>query len=213
LRVELQFRRFFESTKQSAQVNEVHVIVNENLIEKFREAKRQLGAYSKGKQEFVTNFPQLGQSYLDYLTETAAISDYNSNPTLAWHGAKAIHLDSICWYGLLNLSTTDEGWYGRGIYLTQCPNYGQLYITDQQQKEQGSYELLLCWVLLGKPCPVTNLMVGGQCVSGFSSHYVVINNKYHPKQLDEPVYGDEIIVFNSSHVLPCFIVKYSLTNK
>ena len=37
------------------------------------------------------------------------VRNYNSNPISAWHGAAQKNLDSICWYGLLNLSTNDPG--------------------------------------------------------------------------------------------------------
>jgi len=69
---------------------------------------------------------------------------------------------------------------------------------------------MLCWVLLGKPYPLTNLTLGGNCMNGYTSHYVVVNDKYHPKQDHESVYGDEIVIFKPAHVLPRFIVKYSI---
>jgi len=211
-RVELQFRRFFDLTKQKLIVDEVHVVFNDALISQFQEAEQQMQMYSEGINEFYnTSVSPLGQSYLTYLRETANTESIaKSNPLLAWHGVKQEHLDSICWYGLLNLSTTDAGWYGKGIYLTQSPNYGQFYINNQKHKDTGSYELLLCWVILGKPFPVTSRMDGSPCESGYTSHYVVINSQCHPKEDRQPAYGDEIVVFKSSHVLPLFIVKYSL---
>ncbi len=35
--------------------------------------------------------------------------NHPANPISAWHGASAKNLDSICWYGLLNLTNLDPG--------------------------------------------------------------------------------------------------------
>lgn len=32
-----------------------------------------------------------------------------SNPMAVWHGANKKHIDGICWYGMLNVSSTDPG--------------------------------------------------------------------------------------------------------
>jgi hypothetical protein len=37
------------------------------------------------------------------------IHDSNANPISAWHGTAISNLNSICWYGLLNLTSNDPG--------------------------------------------------------------------------------------------------------
>ncbi len=39
------------------------------------------------------------------------VDDVSSNPISAWHGVNKKNLQSIYWYGLLNLSTVDDGMY------------------------------------------------------------------------------------------------------
>jgi hypothetical protein len=105
------------------------------------------------------------------------VTDNNANPISAWHGAPSKHLESICWYGLLNVTNhTDKGiftmhklcyylliilfstgWYGKGIYLTQKPKYGEYYIEIAKEKTDGQFSLLLCWTLLGRPRAVNKV--------------------------------------------------------
>lgn len=115
---------------------------------------------------------------------------------------------------MLNLSTSDEGWFGKGIYLTQAPKYGQYYVNHCQQKE-GNFSLLLCWTLLGKPFPVVDAQVkrGKNCEPGFTSHYTVVNENFVPFSGKEKIHGDELVIFESDYILPRFIVKYSLSKK
>jgi len=148
----------------------------------------------------------LKKSYMDLL-KTAHFTSSNANIIPAWHGAGSHKkLMSVCWYGLMNLSTTDDGWFGKGIYLTQAPHYGEFYA-----RTNNHHELLMCWVILGKPKPITNKILGAPCTEGYTSHYVVVDENYCPEQSVDNVKGkrDEIVVFNKAHVLPYCIVKYS----
>jgi hypothetical protein len=61
-------------------------------------------------------------------------------------------------YGLLNLSTTDPGYFGKGIYCTQYPEYGEYYTKHFKEKNtKGKFSLLLCWALLGRPWAATKV--------------------------------------------------------
>jgi hypothetical protein len=125
------------------------------------------------------------QHFLSHLAKSKnLLSTNNANPISAWHGTSPKKLDSICWYGLLTLSSTDPGtqfylrsrrkkrkkegtpfflprssltlftgYFGKGIYLTQEPQYGEFYAESIKDKE-GSFSLLLCWALLGRPYPI-----------------------------------------------------------
>lgn len=59
---------------------------------------------------------------------------------------------------MLNLSSVDPGYFGKGIYFTQHPKYGEYYAQSCRERENGTFQLLLCWVLIGKPFPVTKVV-------------------------------------------------------
>ena len=51
-----------------------------------------------------------------------------------------------------------KGYYGKGIYLTQEPNYGEYYTEVVKEKTgDGVFLLLLCWVLIGRPRAITKV--------------------------------------------------------
>jgi len=166
-----------------------------------------------------------------------------ANAVLAWHGTRFERVPSICQHGFINLSQStfpavtnkdnqdasetipitkrDVGWYGDGIYFTQMPNYGQFYINhclESDNKEGEPIQLLLSWVLLGNPYPLTHKLVNRDgatslgCMLGYDSHFVLVNG-FDPCLDDEEPTGDEIVVFNGAQVLPRYIVKYEVKKK
>ncbi len=101
---------------------------------------------------------ELQQHYLNQLLASSnLVVSRNSNPISLWHGASTKKLESICWYGLLNLSSTDPGYFGKAMYFTQHPKYGEYYAEVVKEKSAGSFGLILCWGLLGRPFPVTQV--------------------------------------------------------
>lgn len=58
---------------------------------------------------------------------------------------------------MLNLSSTDPGYFGKAMYFTQHPKYGEYYAQSCKEKSHGQFELMLCWVSLGKPFAVTKV--------------------------------------------------------
>lgn len=82
---------------------------------------------------------------------------------------------------------TDTGWYGKGVYFSEFPAYSMSYI-------QGATKLLLCQVLCGKVYKCTKLIHGHALMSGSDSH-------------TSPD-GKELVIFNSHHILPSYIVHY-----
>jgi hypothetical protein len=82
-----------------------------------------------------------------------------SNPILAWHGTTEENITNICVTGFKNLSQKDSGWYGKGMYFTQLPNYGEFYVNNCNAEIGESCKLLLSWVLLGNPYPVTGVFL------------------------------------------------------
>ncbi len=129
----------------------------------------------------------------------------------AFHGTKAPLLDSIFRTGFANLATTDSGFFGKGIYNTSHAEYAHRVYSD------GT--LLYNWVAFYSAYPVTlpdmPKLQGSSNHSNYDAHYTLVSPKnpqnpneviYHPiTSLQHPTY-DEHVVFDSSHVLPRYLV-------
>eukprot|EP00026_Physarum_polycephalum_P001514 Phypoly_transcript_01516.p1 GENE.Phypoly_transcript_01516~~Phypoly_transcript_01516.p1 ORF type:complete len:472 (+),score=63.93 Phypoly_transcript_01516:517-1932(+) len=180
-RVELYFRRFFTPHDVSAKVTleQVDVVLNPLIEKRFKEAEEQLHNSLKGLEELGDpNQSDLQREFLNNLSTSGNLVTFrNSNPISCWHGANSHKIDSIQWYGMLNLSNNDPGFYGKGMYFTQHPKYGEYYAEQLQEKTEGRFKLILCWALLGRPWAVTKVTMGSQCKPSYTSHYTVVSKK------------------------------------
>ena len=87
-------------------------------------------------------------------------------------------------------STTDQGLYGAGAYLSEMTTMSLAYA-------ESCGKMLMCRVLLGKPYLVdisrmADLM-GKPCVRGHDSHVKDLN-------------FSEVVIFDSAQILPCYIL-------
>ncbi|KAL0482080.1 MAPKKK protein [Acrasis kona] len=236
-RVELLFLRFFDTvgTTNKVQLESVEIIFNDALEDRFRAKEQILHDRGEGIEALKDKSQsKLGRQYLKRLMMSDnLITMRNSNGLSAWHGANREKLESIMWYGLLNLSSRDPGYYGKAIYMTQEPSYGSYY-TSQKAKEEGEFELLLCWATIGRPYAVTKVELGRPQEEGYDSHYVVVRHRQPVRDVfvheadfkklenngeahypirnfeEEKVQGDEIAIFDSDQALPRFIVSYKV---
>jgi len=130
------------------------------------------------------------------------------------HGTNSKNIESIIKNGFLlsyiGNNTKDPGYFGKGLYFTQMANYGEFYIDSRIQREETSnLSLLLCWVLLGNPYPVTNMdFYGKGLMKGFTSHYTWVGSNFLPTEQFQSPYGDEIVIFNESAVYPFAVIEY-----
>ena len=129
----------------------------------------------------------------------------------AFHGTKASLLDSIFKTGFANLATTDNGFFGKGIYNTQYAEYAHRVYSD------GT--LLFNWVCFYSAYPVAfqdvEKLKGGSNYSNYDAHYALVAPK-NPNNPQEVVYYpitdfqnstyDELVVFDSSHILPRYLI-------
>ncbi|KJE97783.1 hypothetical protein CAOG_07882 [Capsaspora owczarzaki ATCC 30864] len=135
----------------------------------------------------VRRFQQARQHMADQLGPSEAL------PVLAFHGTSPSNLTSICEQGFRMpgdpdfVATTDDGFFARGAYFSEYPGYAMGYI-------EGHTKLLVCQVLLGRSHRCTELILGQERVPGFDSHV-------SPD-------GRELVVFDSAHILPCYIVHF-----
>ena len=128
-----------------------------------------------------------------------------------FHGTKATLVDSIFQTGFANLATTDSGFFGKGIYNTSYAEYAHRVYSD------GT--ILFNWVAFFSAYPVTHpdmsKLQGGSNYSNYDAHYTLIvpRNPDNPNEVvyfpltdtQDPTY-DELVVFDSSHVLPRYLV-------
>ncbi|UJR36762.1 hypothetical protein I4U23_029477 [Adineta vaga] len=118
-----------------------------------------------------------------------------SYPVLAFHGTAIANIQPICETGFKVPGqkgfkhATDTGYYGRGTYFSEYPGYSMGYI-------KGSTKLLLCQVLQGKVYKCSQLITGSGLQHGFDSHC-------SPCQ-------KELVIFQSEHILPQYIVHYQV---
>ncbi|XP_048239190.1 uncharacterized protein LOC124148675 [Haliotis rufescens] len=149
------------------------------------------------KVEYVVN-PTLVKRFKDarqHLKKTRG--EDNSYPVLAFHGTEEKNIVPICETGFRVPGSagfshrTDTGWYGKGVYFSEYPSYSMSYI-------QGATKLLLCQVLPGKVYKCTKLIHGASLAKGNDSH-------------TSPD-GKELVIFNSHHIIPCYIVHYETSS-
>jgi len=76
--------------------------------------------------------------------------------------------------GFANLNTTDDGYYGKGIYFTSSVLYAFPYYGRSREPV-----VIVSWVLPGNSYPViedqmsSNNLCGKALLSGYNSHYVL----------------------------------------
>jgi len=131
-----------------------------------------------------------------------------------WHGTAITTVDYICATGFENLSLTDAGYFGKGIYGTPQAEYAA--------RVYGKGVCLLCFGFVGKVYPVVysdmGSMMGGSNIGNCDTHYapVVPKNKNNLKEKiyyaiaqtsEAPVY-DEFVIFKSGNIVPRYVVYY-----
>lgn len=133
----------------------------------------------------------------------------------AWHGTKPAYLDSIFRVGYSNLSYTDDGYFGKGLYSTREADYAYRAYC------QGA--LIVNWVAFYSALPVIEgdmpLLRGKANYGNFDAHFVPVK-PLNPDNLDEKVFypcysGEEkyheMVVFQTSACLPRYLVELQKT--
>lgn len=165
---ESQFYRLLSGTNSHYTIKAVEYVVNPELMAQFKQGKEDLKKM-RGEE-------------LSY-------------PVLAFHGTKVENITKICETGFKVPGekgfkhATDTGWYGKGVYFSEFPDYCMGYI-------KGADKLLLCQVLPGKVFHCKKLIHGAPLSKGCDSHT-------SPDK-------KELVIFNSYHILPCYVVHYKI---
>ena len=150
---------------------------------------------------------------------------------LMWHGVKSeAAADAILASGLSSrVSGEDEGFFGKGVYLTSQAEYAAFYANNQNQPKRGeTYTLLLCAVCIANAYPVTRRVdysansdiskfhfhhgdehTAKALKGGFDAHFAAVSKAegYQAATLLEGADFDELVVASEEQVLPFAKVK------
>eukprot|EP01114_Cavostelium_apophysatum_P019166 TRINITY_DN6095_c0_g1_i2.p1 TRINITY_DN6095_c0_g1~~TRINITY_DN6095_c0_g1_i2.p1 ORF type:complete len:616 (+),score=141.75 TRINITY_DN6095_c0_g1_i2:38-1885(+) len=128
-----------------------------------------------------------------------------SNPDLCW---------DLCKYKFSELSTIEDGYYGKGMYFTSSAEYAvNLY------SRLDNRVLLISFVTPGNPNPCTEnpnipreSLIGRVIKQGYDSHYALVDGSGLPLDVRNSKVGgklsdyDELVIDDEQQVLPCYLV-------
>jgi hypothetical protein len=164
---ESQFQRFLATQGNvSYNLTQIEYIVNPDIVRKFKESKTRLAKRHGFLEE-------------------------SMKPIYMFHGTSEVNMENIIKTNFLISkvgSTTDQGFYGRGIYFSEYPSMSISY-------SRGNPWLLLCAVYVGKAFKMMNVEVGCALKEGYDSHCAFS--------------GQEVIIFDTDCILPCYKIKWT----
>ena len=129
----------------------------------------------------------------------------------------------ICQQGFGVVGTTDDGFYGAGVYFTSKLGYADKYARGDGPN--GTKPFLVSLVIPGNSFPVVEHpfaadgsgaanpsgFKGKACRAGYQSHYTVVDgrdiNTAFPiaGDIDPAVAADELVTFEGAQALPIFV--------
>ena len=127
----------------------------------------------------------------------------------------------ICQQGFGVVGTTDDGFYGAGVYFTSKLGYADKYA---KSGPDGSRPFIVSMVIPGNSFPVVELLFaadgsspnpsgfkGKGCRGGYQSHFTLVDgrdiNTAFPVRgpIDAATAADELVTFDSPQALPLFV--------
>lgn len=203
------------------EIASVRVIYNPNLISAFQshleklQERSESAAFDPKWQWEIGNvnwrksidnlFHQMAKPYSD-----PAVPHVKFLPL--WHGTDPAIVDSICRVGYANLSTTDSGFFGRGLYSAHEAEYAH--------RVYSKGALILNWVAVYSPYPVIDgdisKLIGKPNYENYDAHFAPVSpkNPNNPMEKDyypcapntKPTYH-EVVVFESAACLPSYVIE------
>lgn len=226
----------YPNMTRKVEIEDVNVILNPFLAETFRLAELKLHTECNSFASMLssTTVSPAAKDYLRNIEFDTKI-ERNSNPIPAWYYiSSAEQALKVCWYGINPVTETKQPkLYGNGMYFNAESNTGGIYF-DAENKPPGVYQVALCWVLLGNPHAQQVVSFNRACELGCTSHY--IRTKTKPVKLQscdtttdydmlvalgsqqmllpitkgEVSNTDQVVIFDPSHILPRFIVRFRI---
>jgi len=200
-------------------VKSVRVIYNPNLNQTFARTLP-LIQHRHGKSAFAAKWSQeAGKEWraevhttLENMTAPYQDSDFPNVKLLpVWHGTKVEILPSLLNTGFAALASTDEGYFGKGLYSSWEPQYAyEIYC-------KGA--LLVNWVAFYSAYPVIDgdmdKLMGKPAHQNYDAHFVPVVPQFPdpdcesfvPCQPKQKHRYQEIVVFDSARCLPRYLVE------
>jgi len=161
--------------------------------------------FEQNKWDQTASYPSWVMSKFRQRVESFEWNKGKAVPIIAaLHGTRMDKAWYICNGGFAALSTLDEGYYGRGIYLTSYAENAARYSVSN---EPG---IIIAWVLPCHPYPVVehprgeNSLLGAPLKS--QSHYVRTDMSGMVLSDEAKVSYDEIVINQESHICPAFVL-------
>ncbi|MES2252480.1 MAG: protein kinase [Pseudomonadota bacterium] len=174
---------------------------------------------SQRKAEWRRNIlQQLGHLSEEYIDDT--YPDVNVLPL--WHGTQSDKLRSILSTGYTPFGDTDDGYFGKGIYMTHEASYAAKYVANGFDPTPES-RLILNWVSSYSSCPIISddfdpsekKMILPIRAGKYDSHFIPVVSQnpadpicmeYIPTGVGEQHHYTEMVIFEKAHILPRYVV-------
>jgi len=158
--------------------------------------------------------------FLDWFLTSAGKFEWNNDPAkpkcvLMLQGTSEGAVWQICQQGFGVVATTDDGFYGRGVYFTSKLSYAANYA---QQSGGDGKVFLLSLVNAGNTFPVTEhpeqagSLLGHACRPGYQSHFTIVDSTDYTKafptrsaSVNAASTADELVTFESAQAVPLFV--------
>ena len=121
----------------------------------------------------------------------------------------------VCQQGFGVTATTDDGFYGKGVYFTFKLQYAANY---SKEAAGAGKVILLSMVIAGNIFPVTEhpkqagSLLGQACRTGYQSHFTIVESQDYTQAfpstkatIDPTNTADELVIFNDVQAVPVFV--------
>ena len=208
-------------------VHKIYAISNTTLLSNFEGARKTLEGKHQSTPEIFkkSDWASLGESaqrkvFLNWFISFASRFEWNSDPAKPkcvpmLHGTTEGAVWEICQQGFGVVATTDDGFYGRGVYFTSKLSYAANYA---QQSGSDGKVFILSMVNAGNPFPViehpeqAGSLLGQACRPGYQSHFTLVDSTNYKKAfptsssvINAATTADELVTFESAQAVPVFV--------
>jgi len=211
--------------RSSLQIDTVFAISNERLLTSFTNYRLALEGKQRANPQF---FRSEDWKTLKLATKRKEYQEHLRGYSISyeWNGTKIPDIvamiqgtaEGAAWQiaqqGFGTVGTTDDGYYGSGMYFTNSLFYARNYA---KPSEQG-FPYILALVIPGNAFPVTERpgeegnYCGKALRKGYQSHFTIVDSGEFPEAY--PVLGSlkghqylayELVTFEGSQALPLFV--------
>jgi serine/threonine protein kinase len=215
-------------------VGRVDLIYHPDMNRKFA-ATLKLLQQRKGNPRYAADWP--GQGDLrswrhiinqKFLSMTEPYTDENCPDVKLmplWYGTQKDKLGSILSAGYTPFDETDDGYFGKGIYMTHEARYAEIYANRCVFEHNPEGVLILNWIASYSSYPIiredfnasTKKLVSRIASEKYDSHFIPVvsmdisNVNYRPTGIGEESQNTEMVIFDSDKILPRYIITLQPT--